>query len=153
MRSPFRAWLACLFLGVVLGSAADPPIPTLRPGSAAPDFDLPGVDGQRYTLASFAKSPVLVMVFTCNHCPTAQLYEERLKALATRFQPQGVAWVAVSPNSPAAVRLDELGYTDLGDSFEDMKVRAKERGFNFPYLFDGDSEEMSRTRRTGSCPS
>ncbi len=152
MRSPFRAWLACLFLGVVLGFAADSPIPTLRPGSAAPDFDLPGVDGKRYTLASFTKSSVLVMVFTCNHCPTAQLYEERLKALATRFQPQGVALVAVSPNSPAAVRLDELGYTDLGDSLEDMKVRAKERGFNFPYLFDGDTEEMSRKYGPAATP-
>ena len=100
----------------------------------APDFDLPGVDDRNHRLADFADAHALVVVFTCNHCPTAQAYEERLIDLAKRFAPQGVAFVAISPNDPLAVRLDELGYTDVGDSFEDMKIRVKNKPFPFPYL-------------------
>jgi len=87
---------------------------------------------------------VLVIVFTCNHCPTAQAYEERIKRLAADYKNKGVALVAISPNDPRAVRLDELGYTDLSDSLEDMKIRARDKGFNFPYLYDGDKQEAAR---------
>ena len=117
--------------------------PSLSIGSPLPAFDLPGVDGNRHTEAEYAGARVLAIVFTCNHCPTAQAYEERIKALARDYQPRGVAVIAVSPNSPAAVRLDELGYTDLGDDLDDMKLRARQRGFNFPYLFDGETEAFS----------
>jgi peroxiredoxin len=113
-------------------------------GEAAPDFCLPGVDGKSYRLKDFDDAKVLVIVFTCNHCPTAQAYEERLQKLAADYGDRGVALVAVSPNDPLAVRLDELGYTDVGDSFEDMKLRAKEQGFEFPYLYDGEKQEVSR---------
>lgn len=116
---------------------------TLAIGTAAPDFNLPGTDGNHYTLASFKNAKVLVIVFTCNHCPTAQAYEDRIKQLATDYSRKAVAVVAVMPNDPASVRLDELGYTDLGDSFDEMKIRAKERQFNFPYLYDGETEAMS----------
>jgi thiol-disulfide isomerase/thioredoxin len=126
-------------------AAADgPAVPTLAIGSAAPDFDLPGVDGKRYTLASFASARVLVLVFTANHCPTAQAYEERIERLHADFAGRGVAVVLVSPNDPLALRLDEQGYTDLGDTLADMKVRAKDRGWTFPYLYDGETEAMSR---------
>jgi len=117
---------------------------TLPIGAAAPDFRLPGVDGKTYALADFKKADVLVIVFTCNHCPTAQAYENRIKQLAADYKPKGVALVAISPNDPLAVRLDELGYSDLGDSFDDMKVRAKDKAFNFPYLYDGEKQEVSR---------
>ena len=80
---------------------------------------------------------MLVVVFTCNHCPTAQYYEERIKQIAADYGPKGVALVAISPNDPQSVRPDEMGYTDLGDSLEEMKIRARDRGFNFPYLFAG----------------
>jgi thiol-disulfide isomerase/thioredoxin len=127
-------------------AAADegPKFPTLATGSAAPDFDLPGVDGKRYTLASFAKAKVLVVVFTANHCPTAQAYESRIEKLHADFKDRGVQVVLVSPNDPKALRLDEQGYTDLGDTFEEMKIRAKDRGWTMPYLYDGETEAMSR---------
>jgi peroxiredoxin len=118
--------------------------PTLPPGSAAPDFNLPGVDGRDYSLKDFAPARVLVIIFTCNHCPTAQYYEERVKKLVADYKDKGVAFAAISPNDPKAVRLDELGYTDLGDSFEEMKIRAEHKQFNFPYLYDGDTETVSR---------
>jgi peroxiredoxin len=116
----------------------------LEIGSPAPDFELPGVDGKTYRLDSFREAEVLVIVFTCNHCPTAQAYEDRLKQLAAHYKDRKVALVAISPNDPLAVRLNELGYTDVGDSFEDMKIRAKDRAFNFPYLYDGENQKVSR---------
>lgn len=123
---------------------ADPKIETLPLGARAPEFKLPGVDGREYSLEDFKDAAALVVVFTCNHCPTAQAYEERIKKLVDEYKAKNVAFVAISPNDPESVRLDELGYTDLGDSFEDMKIRAKDKAFNFPYLYDGDSEEASR---------
>jgi len=117
---------------------------TLPINSPAPDFRLPAVDGKTYALEDFKKAEVLVIVFTCNHCPTAQAYEERIKQLAADFKPKGVALVAISPNDPQALRLDELGYTDVGDSLEDMKLRAKEQAFSFPYLYDGEKQAVSR---------
>jgi len=121
-----------------------PAHPTLAIGAAAPDFDLPGVDGRRHTLASFADAPVLVFVFTANHCPTAQAYEERIEKLHADFAGRGVRIVLVSPNDPLALRLDEQGYSDVGDTLEDMQVRAKDRGWTFPYLYDGETQAMSR---------
>ena len=121
-----------------------PSVPTLAIGAVAPDFDLPGVDGKRYTLASFAGAKVLVLVFTANHCPTAQAYEGRIEKLHADFAGRGVEIVLVSPNDPLALRLDEQGYTDLGDTLADMKIRAKDRGWTFPYLYDGETEVMSR---------
>ena len=120
------------------------PIPTLALGAAAPDFNLPGVDGRTWALKDFAEAKVLVVVFTCNHCPTAQYYEGRLKQLVADYQQKGVALVAIMPNDPKSVRLDELGWTDLNDSLEEMKIRAEHQQFNFPYLYDGDTETVSR---------
>ena len=125
-------------------ATADPPgLETLKIGAAAPDFALPGVDGKTHALKDFADSPFLLVIFTCNHCPTAQAYEERIAALHADYKDRGVACVAISPNDDQAVRLDELGYTDVGDSFEDMKLRAKERSFVFPYLYDGEAQKTS----------
>jgi peroxiredoxin len=125
-------------------AAADPPgFRTLAIGDAAPDFKLPGVDGQEYSLASFADAKLLLVVFTCNHCPTAQAYEERIARLHADYRDKGVALAAISPNDPLAVRLDELGYSDVGDSLEDMKLRAQEQKFAFPYLYDGETQAAS----------
>lgn len=131
--------------------AADTPAP-LALGAAAPDFSLPGVDGKTYTLASFAKSPVLVVIFTAVHCPTAEVYEARIKRLVAEYAPKGVAFAVIQPNSDKALRLDEMGYTDLGDSLEDMKVRADHRKFNFPFLFDGETQEASRKYGPAATP-
>ena len=100
---------------------------TLAIGSPAPDFKLPGTDGKAYTLASFKNAGILVIVFTCNHCPTAQAYEDRIIQLAKDYSAKNVAVVAISPNDPKSVRLDELGYTDMSDSFDEMKLRAKQK--------------------------
>jgi thiol-disulfide isomerase/thioredoxin len=135
-------------LGVLLActgrSFAEPPgfLP-LAIGDAAPDFRLPGVDGRTYTLKSFASARVLVVIFTCNHCPTAQAYEDRFIRFQKDYKEKGVAIVAINPNDPRAVRLDELGYTDLADSFEDMKIRARDRKFPFPYLNDGETQHTA----------
>ncbi|MHB1306219.1 MAG: redoxin domain-containing protein [Limisphaerales bacterium] len=112
-------------------------------GAKAPDFSLPGVDGRTYSLKDFSGAKVLAVVFTCNHCPTAQYYEERLKQIAADYRDRGVALVAISPNDPAAVRLDELGYSDLSDSLEEMKIRARDAQFNFPYLYGGGELEAA----------
>jgi peroxiredoxin len=130
-------------LAALLRLGAEEPV-TLPLGSSAPDFRLPGVDGRSYSLQDFAAAKILVVLFTCNHCPTAQYYEERIKNLVRDYKEKGVAFVAISPNDPKSVRLDELGYTDLGDTLEEMKVRAQHRQFNFPYLYDGETESVAR---------
>jgi peroxiredoxin len=124
--------------------AADQTPPTLALGASAPDFNLPGVDGRNHGLKDFAGARVLVVVFTCNHCPTAQYYEPRLKQFTQDYRDRGVGVVAVSPNDPESVRLDELGWSDMGDTFEEMKLRAADRQFNFPYLYDGETEAVSK---------
>ncbi len=118
-------------------------VQTLEPGAAAPDFYLPGTDGKFYSLADFEDAKALAIVFTCNHCPTAQAYEERLKAVAADYQDKGAALVAISPNSPIGLLYEELGYSDLNDDYEEMKIRAEAHNFNFPYLYDGDTQEAS----------
>lgn len=122
---------------------ANPPAP-LAIGSPAPDFNLPGIDGKRYSLASFKNSKALVVIFTAVHCPTAEVYENRIKQLVTDYRKRGVAFAVIQPNNAEAVRLDEMGYTDLGDSLADMKIRAGHRQFNFPFLYDGEKQDVSK---------
>ncbi|HKV42932.1 MAG TPA: redoxin family protein [Blastocatellia bacterium] len=117
---------------------------TLEIGSAAPDFHLPGIDGRTYSLADFKDAKLLVIVFTAVHCPTAEVYEGRIKALVSRYDKRQVAFAVIQPNSPKGLRLDEMGYTDLGDWLEEMKVRAQYRSFNFPFLYDGETQETAR---------
>src|SRR5262245_25562578 len=114
MKSSLRSLL--LGLALVLRVHAADPVPTLPLGAAAPDFKLRGADGRDWSLHDFSKSKVLVVLFTCNHCPTAQYYEERIKQLVTDYKSKGVAVVGIMPNDPKSVRLDELGWTDLSDS-------------------------------------
>ncbi len=138
------------FMGAHVAFAED--VETLKVGAQAPAFNLEGIDNEFYTLDSFASSEILMIVFTCNHCPTAQAYEDRLIALTEEYGPKGVAVVAISPNDPSAVRLDELGYTDLNDTLEEMQIRAKNKGFNFPYLYDGDTQEVVKAYGPKATP-
>jgi len=117
---------------------------TLAIGSSAPDFHLPAVDGKTYSLSDFKDGKVLVVIFTAVHCPTAEVYEDRIKRLVADYRDRGVAFVVIQPNSPKALRLDEMGYTDLGDSLAEMKIRAEYRRFNFPFLYDGETQEVAR---------
>ena len=133
-------------------SADGPAVPILAIGAQAPDFCLLGIDGQTHCLKEYGESKVLVVVFTCNHCPTAQLYEQRIRRLAADYKDKGVALAVIEPNNPNAVRLDEMGYTDVGDSFEEMKTRAAYRQFNFPYLYDGETQSVSRAYGPSATP-
>ncbi len=126
--------------------------PTLTIGASAPDFVLPGVDGKTHRLSDFDDATALLVVFTCNHCPTAQAYEARIKQIDADYRPRGVRLVAISPNDAEAVRLDELGYSDLGDSLEDMKIRAKDAAFEFPYLYDGETQSVSQAYGAKATP-
>jgi peroxiredoxin len=135
---------AVLFICILTPTLPAADTPTLALGSPAPDFDLPGIDGRNHRLSDFAGADLLVVVFTCNHCPTAQAYEARVQKLHDEYRKRRVALVAISPNDPRAVRLDELGYSDIGDTLEEMKIRARDRGFSFPYLYDGGGQKAAR---------
>ncbi len=143
----FALSLLCLLL-----PAFDEDPPTLALGSPAPDFSLPGIDGRTHKLAEYSSPKVLVLVFTCNHCPTAQLYEARIKKLVEDYRGKSVAIVAIEPNDPEAVRLDEMGYTDVGDGLEDMQIRAGYRKFNFAYLYDGETQAVARAYGPKATP-
>ncbi|SDS00901.1 redoxin domain-containing protein [Opitutus sp. GAS368] len=113
-------------------------------GDAALDFSLKGVDGQTYSLADFKAAPVLMVVFLSNHCPYSHAAETRLLPLAREFQGRGLAVVAINPNSPQGVAITELGYSKYNDSYPEMILYAKEQGFPFPYLYDGDTQQTAK---------
>jgi peroxiredoxin len=155
-----RHLLSSILLGAVAVAAASRlsasddtthPAP-LAIGSPAPDFRLPAVDGRTYSLSSFKDAKVLVVIFTAVHCPTAEIYEGRIKRLVLDYKDRDVAFAVIQPNSAKALRLDEMGYTDLGDSLEDMKIRAAHRAFNFPFLYDGETQEVARKYGPVSTP-
>jgi peroxiredoxin len=116
----------------------------LKIGDLAPDFSLRSVDGRTYTLADFKDAPVLMVAFLSNHCPYSHAAETRLLPLAAEFKDKGLAVVAINPNSPDAISVGELGYSKYSDSFEEMKSYAKDRGFTFPYLYDGDTQSTAK---------
>ena len=99
-------------------------VTVLELGAKAPDFNLPGVDGKFHTLDEYEDADVLVIIFTCNHCPTAQAYEERMIEIVNDYQGKGVQLIAISPNNPLGLLYEELGYTDLNDDYEAMILRA-----------------------------
>ncbi len=143
-RTQLLGLLLCFFIQPLYFAYANDEHPTLQIGTLAPDFKLPGVDGKTYTLASFKNANILVIVFTCNHCPTAQAYQDRIIKLTDDYKDKGVAVIAIMPNDPKAITPGELNYTDLGDSFKEMKIRAKEKHFNFPYLYDGETQSTAK---------
>jgi len=116
---------------------------TLGIDQIAPEFNLKGTDGKFYSLNSFSKAKVLVVIFSANHCPTAQAYEDRIIAIARDYQAKGVNVVMISSNSTEALNLSELGYTDLGDTYEEMIIRVKDKKYNFPYLYDSDDQKTA----------
>lgn len=119
------------------------PVGKLNIGDQAPPFNLPDVDGNFHKLEDFAEAEVFVINFTCNHCPTAQAYEDRYINLVDEYKSKKIAFIAISSNSPIGILPEELGYTDLGDTYEEMKTRSVDKSYNFPYLYDGDTHEFS----------
>jgi len=109
-------------------------VPTLELGARAPDFDLPGVDNGRHSLASFSDKPVLVVIFSCNHCPYVKDYEARMVSIQRDYAAKGVQLVAINSN-------DDKAYPE--DSFQEMVKRSEERGYNFPYLRDETQEVVT----------
>ncbi len=138
----FAIALSALAQDEVAKPSADAP-PILKVGAPAPDFNLPGIDGKMHSLHEYDSAKVLVLVFTCNHCPVAQMYEKRIKQLVTDYSGRGVTVVAINPNDPTAVRYSEMGHTDVNDTLEEMKIRAAYRTFNFMYLTDGDTQKVA----------
>jgi peroxiredoxin len=126
--------------------------PILPVGSPAPDFALPGVDGKIHRLAEYAGSPVLVVVFTCNHCPIAQMYEQRIERLYEEYRDKGVAVVAIQPNAPEALRVDELDSSDMSDTLDEMKIRAAYKHLTYPYLYDGETQSVARAYGPQATP-
>ncbi|MBK9152060.1 MAG: thioredoxin family protein [Saprospiraceae bacterium] len=116
----FVAFLSVFMLG-------GEPLNGYKPGDKATDFFLKGIDGKFYSLSSFPNAKGYIVVFTCNHCPYAVMYEDRINDLAKKYGPQGYHLIAINPNDPEV---------QPADSFEKMKERADEKSFVFPYLFD-----------------
>lgn len=117
-----------LFVSVFFMAAFTSDVPTpYKIGDKATDFKLKSVDGKMYGMSDYKDAKGFIVVFTCNHCPFAKKYEDRINALTKKYKPQGYILLAINPNDPAV---------EPDDSFELMKVRAKEKGFAFPYLFD-----------------
>jgi peroxiredoxin len=106
---------------------------TLTLATEAPPFDLPGVDGQNHSLDDYAGSPVLAVVWSCNHCPYVQAWEGRMIDLQREYADRGFRLVAINSN-------DADSYPE--DSFEEMQKRAGQRGFNFDYLYDEDQSAL-----------
>ena len=103
----------------------------LKIDSAIPGFSLTGVDGKTYDLNSFSDKKILIVIFSCNHCPYVQAYEDRIIALQKEFETKGMQIIAINSN-------DDVKYPD--DSFDEMKKRANAKGFNFPYLRDENQD-------------
>jgi peroxiredoxin len=112
----------------------------LKIGDTAPDFSLLGVDGTTYSLASFKDDPYLIVIFLSNHCPVSHAADTRFVPFVAGLKGKGVGVIAINPNSMEGLRIDELGYSKYGDSYEDMKLYARDRGFNFPYVYDGATQ-------------
>ena len=128
-----------------LGRAENPPgFRELAIGDPAPEFSLPGIDGKSYALSDFSAADVLMVYFTSNHCPVCHAAEPRLVELVASLAGKPFAVAAINPNSGDGLRVDELGYSKYDDSFEHMKLYAKDQGFTFPYLYDGQTQAVAK---------
>lgn len=147
-----KKFLCLFFLLVSISLWSEPTHPILALGASAPEFDLLGVDGRSHKLSDYASSPVLVVVFTCNHCPIAQMYERRIQQLADDYSKKGVTVVAIQGNDPKAIRIDELDSSDVSDTLEDMKIRAQYKHLRYPYLYAGDSPAVTEAYGPQATP-
>src|SRR5260370_11431813 len=149
MRKLFSLVLM-LFLSLAVHGEQLHPILTL--GSPAPDFALPGADGKVHTLKDYAAKRVVVVVFTCNHCPIAQMYERRIEQLYEDYGKRSVAIVAIQGNDPKALTIDELDSSDISDTLDDMKIRVQYKHLAYPYLYDGATQSITRAYGPQATP-
>ncbi len=145
-------WRAILLLLLTSPACGQTAHPILGLGSPAPDFALPGVDGKIHRLSDYASRPVLAVVFACNHCPISQMYEQRIQQLQDDYRDKGVAVVAIEPNDPKAIRIDELDSSDTSDSLEEMKIRVEFKHLRYPYLYDGETQSVTRAYGPQATP-
>src|SRR3984893_15443414 len=145
-------WRMFLTLLLTVAAYGQTNHPILALGSPAPDFSLPGVDGKNHSLSDYAANSILVVVFTCNHCPIAQMYEQRIQQLETDYRDRGVAVVAIQPNDPTAIRIDELDSSDTSDTLEEMKIRFAYKNLHYPYLYDGETQSVTRAYGPQATP-
>ncbi len=143
---------ALAMLAFAISASAQTAHPILPIGSPAPDFSLPGADGKIHKLSDYSASPILVIIFTCNHCPIASIYETRIQKLADDYGPKGVAVVAIQPNDPEAIRVDELDSADTSDSLDEMKIRVEYKQLRYPYLYDGETQSVARALGPQATP-
>jgi thiol-disulfide isomerase/thioredoxin len=123
---------------------APPGFHALQIGDSAPDFSLLGVDGKTYSLASFKDDKLLIVIFLSNHCPVSHAVDARFVPFVASLAGKGVGVVAINPNSLEGLSVEELGYSKYSDSYDEMKLYAKERGFNFPYVYDGGQQVTAK---------
>ncbi len=136
-------WRLGAMVALSLAAWAQQTHPILAIGSPAPNFELPGTDGAIHRLSDYSSSAVLVVIFTCNHCPIAQMYERRIAQLAADYKDRSVSVVAIEPNDPKAITIDELDSSDISDSLEEMKIRAQYKHLIYPYLYDGETQAVT----------
>ena len=145
MKAHLALLIGCLtFLSPGIAADNPPGFQKLAIGDPAPQFKLPGIDDRDWSLDDFKDSDVLVVYFTSNHCPVCHAQDPRLLTLLKSLAGKSVAVVAINPNSGDGLRPDELGYSKYDDSFEHMKLYAKDEGFTFPYLYDGATQSVAK---------
>ena len=152
MKQARNLWSIGMLLVLSLAAWAEEAHPILAIGSHAPNFELQGIDGAVHKLSDYSASPVLVVIFTCNHCPIAQMYERRIAQLSADYKDRGVSVVAIEPNDPKAITIDELDSSDISDSLEEMKVRAEYKHLTYPYLYDGETQSVTRAYGPQATP-
>jgi peroxiredoxin len=139
-----RHTIPLLVLTLFFTATAQEGLRDLKIGDPAPDFALPGIDGKTHRLSDFKDGKVLMIFFTSNHCPTSHGADARLKKFLASTRSRGLTFVAINPNHPDGLSIDELGYSKYNDGFEDMKKYAADRGFDFPYLYDGETQATAK---------
>lgn len=127
--------LIIAFVSICILTASTAPESGYKVGSDAMDFSLKNIDGKMVSLADYKEAKGFIVIFTCNTCPYSKLYEDRIIALDKKYASQGFPVIAINPNDPT-VQPD--------DSFENMKVRAEEKGFTYPYLVD-ETQNITKT--------
>lgn len=142
--------LSFFALSMCLAQAYDPSTITL--GTNAPDFSLKATDGKTYALKDFSGEKALAVIFTTNHCPDAITSHDRMVALVDYFKGKDVNFVAINSNSPEGLHPPELGWTIYDDGFEDMVRIAKDKNFNLPYLYDGDTQKVAKAYGAVATP-
>ncbi len=135
--------LKTIFIGFYfIARAVLPENEGLGVGDKAVDFNLKNIDGTVLSLTSNTDAKGYILVFTCNTCPYSVMYEDRIIALHEEFAPKGYPVLAIQPNDP---------FASPGDSFDNMKLRASEKGFAFPYLID-ETQQITKAYGASNTP-